>query len=303
VLFINLFLIERIYYMNKIAIVTDSTANLPPDLVTKYNISVAPLVLIWGDKTYQDGIDIKPADFYQALPQSKVLPTTSQATVKTFIDIFKKLTQQGYDILTIVISSKLSGTLDSAIQAKQEFPQANIELIDSLSTSVPLSMLVLMAARAVKKGASLQQVKDLMERAKKHVTVFFAVETLEYLHKGGRIGGAARFLGTALGLKPILVLRDGSIDALEKIRTTKKAQARLIELLEQNLDKTQTINGIGIIDADAADGADYLKNECMERFNPQEVFLGTLSPVIGAHTGPGTVGVAVIAGMDDDLIK
>ncbi len=289
--------------MSKIAIVTDSTAGLSPEIVARYKISVAPLLLIWGDKTYQDGIDITPAEFYQRLPQSDIFPSTSQATVATFLDIFKRLTDEGYDILAILISSKLSGTLDSAIQAKAHFPNANIELVDSLSTSVALEMLVMVAARAVNNGATLAQTRALIEKAMPKIHLFFAVKTLEYLHKGGRIGGAARFLGTALGLKPILELRDGKIEALEKIRTSKKAQARLVELVELHTDKHEKINSIGIIDVDAENGAEFLLSEFKTRFHPDEIILGTLSPVIGTHTGPGTVGVAVLAGLEDDLIK
>lgn len=280
--------------MSKIAIVTDSTANIPPELLAKYNITVAPLVLIWGDKIYEDGIDIQPSEFYDKLIASDVLPTTSQATVATFTKIYKELTDQGYDILTIVLSSKLSGTLDSAIQAKQAFPNATIELVDSLSTSVPLALLVLMVARILKNGASMADCVALAEKASKKIKVYFAVDTLTYLHKGGRIGGASRFLGTALNLKPILELKDGKIEGIEKIRTSKKAHARLIELMEKGIGNKENLNFIGIIAANAPDASNYLLNECKSRFHAEEIMIGTLSPVIGAHTGPGTVGVGFL---------
>ncbi|MCJ7695516.1 MAG: DegV family protein [Anaerolineaceae bacterium] len=280
--------------MSKIAIVTDSTASIPPELLSKYNITVAPLVLIWGDDIYEDGIDIQPSEFYDKLVTTDVLPTTSQATIATFTRIFKELTDQGYDILTIVLSSKLSGTLDSAIQAKQAFPNATIELVDSLSTSVPLALLVLMVARSVKNGASMADCVTLAEKASKKIKVYFAVDTLTYLHKGGRIGGASRFLGTALNLKPILELRDGKIEGIEKIRTSKKAHARLIELMEKGIENKDNLNFIGIIAANAPDASNYLLNECKSRFQPEEIMIGTLSPVIGAHTGPGTVGVGFL---------
>ncbi|MFH1446245.1 MAG: DegV family protein [Chloroflexota bacterium] len=289
--------------MPKIAIVTDSSANIPPELLSQYNITIVPLVLIWDEKIYQDGIDIQANEFYDKLVQSDTIPTTSQATIPTFMKNFKYLSEQGFDILTIVISSKLSGTLDSAIQAKKALPDANIELVDSLTTSVPLAMLVVLVAKAAKNGATLAECKALAEKALSKIHLFFAVDTLEYLHKGGRIGGAARFLGTALGLKPILELSNGVIEARERVRTSKKAHARLLELVGEVISDHKPLNSIGIIAANAPDVADFLLNECKTRFKPQEIMLGTLSPAIGTHTGPGTVGVGILAGLEDDLIK
>lgn len=280
--------------MPKIAIVTDSTASIPPELVEKFNIKVVPLVLLWGEKQFLDGIDIQPREFYDRLVESDVMPTTSQATVASFMDIYRKLVCEGYEILTLVISSKLSGTLDSATQAKKAFPDAQIEIIDSLSTSLPLAILVLMAARAIETGATLQQVKQIIEVEVKKVKVFFAVDTLTYLYKGGRIGGAARFMGTALGLKPILELRDGQIEALEKVRTSKKAQSRLIELLESYADPDKPFRFVGIIAANATNVAEGLLSEVRARFKVKEIMIGNLSPVIGTHTGPGTVGIGFL---------
>ena len=190
--------------MSKVAIITDSTAYLPENLVAAYNITVVPLVVIWGEETLRDNVDISPSEFYQRLATAKVMPSTSQATIQTFSDAFEKLLSEGYEILTIVISSALSGTLDSAIQAKKQFPDAKIELIDSQLTSLPLAYMALTAARAAKRGASLEECKHIVEQIRENTQVFFAVETLEFLHRGGRIGGASRFLGTALNLKPIL---------------------------------------------------------------------------------------------------
>jgi DegV family protein with EDD domain len=293
-LFILLLFIERNHRMSKIAIVTDSSASIPQNLQDKYNIKVAPLLLLWGDKHYEDGVDIQANEFYQKLETSDILPTTSQATIAKFTEIFKELVEQGYDILTLVLSSKLSGTLDSAINAKKAFPNANIELVDTLSISTPLAMLVLMAARAARDGASLQECKTLVETAAKKVKIFFAVDTLTYLHKGGRINGAAKFLGTALGLKPILELRDGVIEGVEKVRTSKKAHQRLIDLVENELGVDKSPEFICIISANAPDASDFLLNEIKSRFTPKEIMIGNLTPVIGAHTGPGTVGIGFL---------
>jgi DegV family protein with EDD domain len=289
--------------MSKVAIVTDSTAYLPDNLVAAYNITVAPLVVIWGEETLQDNIDITPTAFYERLSQAKVMPTTSQATIQTFADIFKELHAEGYEILTVVISSALSGTLDSAQQAKKMVPEATIELIDSKYTSVPLAYIALSAARAAKRGATLAECKAIAETVRDHAQVYFAVDTLEFLHRGGRIGGAARFLGTALQLKPILKLEDGKIDAFEKVRTARKAHNRLLDLLENHLSEASVTNMIGVVGAAADEAAEYLLSEIKARFNPNEIMLANLSPVIGTHTGPGTVGVAFVADVDPELIK
>jgi DegV family protein with EDD domain len=288
--------------MSKVAIVTDSTAYLPDDLVSAYNITVVPLVVIWGDETLEDNVDIGPAEFYERLSKTKVMPSTSQATIKAFADVFQKLHSEGYEILTLVISAGLSGTLDSAIQAKEMVPAATIELVDSELTSIPLAFMALSAARAAKRGASLAECKKIAETVRAHSEVFFAVDTLEFLHRGGRIGGATRFLGTALNLKPILYLEDGKIEALERVRTSKKAHNRLIELVEERVDGKSPINMMGVVGAAAEKAATHLLGEIKTKFIPNEVMIANLSPVIGTHTGPGTVGIAYVAGVDPELL-
>jgi len=284
--------------MSKVAIVTDSTAYLPEDLVAAYQINVVPLVVIWGEETLRDNIDITPEAFYERLSTSKTMPSTSQATIQAFADVFERLLSEGYDILAVLISSGLSGTLDSAIRAKGMFPDANIELVDSKFTSLPLAYMALAAARAAKHGATLVECKKIAETIRDHTQVYFAVDTLEFLHRGGRIGGAARFLGTALNLKPILQLVDGKIEALERVRTSKKSHDRLIELLKAAVFGFERINMIGVVSAAADTSAAKLLKKINKEFNAEEIMLAKISPVIGTHTGPGTVGVAYVAGVD-----
>lgn len=289
--------------MSKVAIVTDSTAYLPEDLVSAYNITVVPLIVIWGEETLRDNVDVAPQEFYQRLATTKLMPSTSQATIKAFADAFKRLHTEGYEILTVVISSGLSGTLDSAIQAKKMVPDATIELVDSTLTSLPLAFMALSAARAAKRGASLAECKQITELIRENAEVFFAVDTLEFLHRGGRIGGASRFLGTALNLKPILYLENGKIEALEKVRTSKRAHKRLIELMRSRVDGKSPINMIGVVNAGADEPMSHLLSEIKSQFTPNEIMVAYLSPVIGTHTGPGTVGVAYVTGLDPDLLK
>jgi DegV family protein with EDD domain len=288
--------------MQKVAIVTDSSANVPDDLISAYNITVAPLVVIFGDEVLQDNVDIGPEEFYERLASAKTMPSTSQATIQAFANIFEDLHSKGYAILSIVLSSALSGTLDSAIQAKAMVPDARIELMDSKLTSLPLAFMALSAARAAKQGASLEQCIRIAEEIREHTGVFFAVDTLEFLHRGGRIGGASRFLGTALDLKPILFLKEGKIEALERVRTSKRAHERLIELLKTNVNSHTEINMMGVVSAAAPESAAHLLNEIKLNFSPDEILLANLSPALGTHTGPGTVGVAYVAGVDPDLL-
>ena len=288
--------------MSKVAIVTDSTAYLPDDMIATYNITVVPLVVIWGSETLLDNVDIGPKEFYERLSKAKIMPSTSQPTVKSYADVYTKLHNEGYEILNLVISGPLSGTMDSATQAMAMVPDAVIEVVDSRLTSIPLAYMALAAARAAKRGASLSECKHIAEEIRDHAQVFFAVDTLEFLHRGGRIGGASRFLGTALNLKPILYLKDGKIEALERVRTLKKAHARLIELIGDKVYGQTPINMMGVVGANAEKSAKHLLDKIETRFSPREIMVANLSPVIGVHTGPGTVGVGYVAGVDPELL-
>jgi DegV family protein with EDD domain len=289
--------------MSKVAVVTDSTAYLPEETVSAFGITVVPLVVIWGEETLLDNIDIGPDEFYQRLSTADVMPSTSQATIQAFADVFQKLHAEGFDILTVVISSALSGTLDSAIQAKKLVPDANIALVDSQYASLPLAYMALAAARAAKRGATLEECTKIVESVREHTQVFFAVDTLEFLHRGGRIGGASRFLGTALGLKPILYLEKGKVEALEKVRTSKRAHGRLVELVAAGVEGNSPINFVGVVHAASEETATKLLKVVEGKFNPNELMLASISPVLGTHTGPGTIGIAYVAGVDPDLLQ
>jgi len=278
--------------MSKVAIVTDSTAYLPPDLVKQYQIIVIPQVLIWGEETLLDGIDIQPSEFYERLAAADIMPSTSQATVATFKDLFERLVGEGKDILAILLSDKLSGTINSYTQALEYFPDANIELVNSESIAMALGFAVLEAARAADKGASLAECKAIAEDIKKRTGVIFAVDTLEFLHRGGRIGGASRFLGTALQLKPILEIKDGRIEAVERVRTKKKAHLRLVEIIEERAVGSKSVK-LATLHANAYDDARSLLDAATDRLgNVEESIFTEVSPVVGTHAGPGTVGLA-----------
>ena len=282
--------------MSKVAIVTDSTVNLPQSVIKDYPITVAPQIVIWDEKTYQDGIDIQPAAFYTRLKTSKSMPSSSQVSPITMRDTITNLLNQGYEVLAIMISSHLSGTMSSAIMAKEMLPDRPVELVDSLTTSMAMGFQVLTAARAAKNGASLLECKAIAEKARDLTGVYFVVDTLEFLHRGGRIGGASRLLGTALNLKPILTVEGGKIEPVARVRTQKKAFEKLLDLVGEKLENS-TMARVSVLHANAASEADQVMSEVVERFHPAETVMTEVSPVIGTHTGPGTVGIAYLRDM------
>jgi DegV family protein with EDD domain len=283
---------------SKIAIVTDSTAYIPKDLCEKYSLTITPQVLIWGEKTYQDGVDIQPDEFYARLKTEKVMPTTSQVSPATMKSTFTGLIEKGYDVLGIFLSAKLSGTIQSANQAKEMMGSAGdkVTYIDSQTTAMAMGFQVLAVASAVADGATIKDATALAEKARAHTGVYFAVDTLEFLHRGGRIGGAQRFLGTALNMKPVLAIENGQVEAIERIRTKSKALDRVLELVKE---KTQGKSGIQLATLHAASEGEAreLLDRATKELNAVESILTTVSPVVGTHAGPGTVGLAYLAGM------
>lgn len=279
--------------MSKFAIVTDSTSYIPPEVTQKYGITIAPQVLIWDNQTYRDGVDIQPVEFYTRLQTAKVMPSTSQVSPTTVQEIFQGLVDKGLSVLGIFISSKLSGTLQSAIQAKDMMGSAGekVKLIDSRATAMALGFQALAAARAAEGGASLEECAALAEKAHERTGVFFAVDTLEFLHRGGRIGGAQRFIGSALNLKPILALKEGKVEGVDRIRTKSKAHDRVLELVAEQVKGKANIR-IATLHANAADDAKKLLDRAATELSPVETLFTEVSPVVGTHAGPGTVGLA-----------
>lgn len=286
--------------MSKVMIVTDSTANIPPELLDGNPIVSVPLQVIWGNEILRDGIDIQAKEFYERLMVDKVMPSTSQVTPEEFKTMYGRLIEEGYDILSLHISGKLSGTLDSAIQAKKAFPGARIELVDSLSTSMAMGFQVLSAARMAGIGATLEECKTVAEKAKNNTGVYFVLNTLEFLHRGGRIGGAQAFLGTMLNMKPILELRDGRIEAIERVRTIGKATERLLDLVEARVSREQEPVRLCVVHANAEKEGKALLERAVKRFPKSlvtDAVLSTVSPVLGTHAGPGALGVAFMHSM------
>lgn len=281
----------------KIAVVIDSTTTLPKGLLPGMKVRSAPAIIIWEGEELRDGVDIQPEAFFRRLADAKEMPTTSQASPMMFREIYADLLEKGYQILTVTISSKLSGMYSSAVQAKEMFKNAAIEVVDSLTGTMTIGWSLTKVLDAIKEGASLKKCRVVVENAVKNTGVLLTVETLEYLHRGGRIGGAQKFLGSALQLKPILEVVDGEFQGLEKVRTRSKALDRLVDLTLERIGDRRPVE-IAALHANAEEVAKQLIEKVQARIEVARVAVTAVSPGVGVHLGPGTVGLAFLAGVE-----
>jgi DegV family protein with EDD domain len=280
---------------NKVAIVTDSTTYIPDDLANPYEIHVTPSVVIWQGEELRDGVDISPEKFYARLATAEEMPTTSQPSPGAVLEKFQELHKNGFDVLAFMVSEKLSGTLDSARRAKAMIPEATIEVVDGFSASMGTGWPLLEAAKAAKSGATLTECVKIVETARNQSGVVLLVDTLEFLHRGGRIGGASRFIGSALNLKPLLEVQDGRVEPLERIRTKKKAMARMVEVVKERIGSRTPVH-MAVIHANALDEAQKVIDMVATEIKCDELIITGVSPAVGTHTGPGTLGLAYMAG-------
>jgi len=277
----------------RIAIVTDSTSDIPRPFVESLGIHMMPQILIMGTRTWRDGVDIDPPAFYELLRTSSTFPSSSQASMQDFYDLFHRLSAEYDGIVAVVVSSKLSGTINSAQAAADELADVPIEVIDSYAASMQLGLIVLATARAAVAGAGLEEVAAVARAAVEKTCIYFVVDTLEYLHRGGRIGMAARLFGTALNLKPVLTLSDGVVTPVARIRTRRKALDHVYGLLDDQLAGVDpALLHMAVLHVAAPDDGAELAAQVEARFRPGEMIVGEAGPVVGAHVGPGTVGVA-----------
>ncbi len=279
--------------MKRIAIVTDSAANVPPEIAEEYGISIIPLTVHWNGDTYLDGVTLDTATFYKWLQERKEFPTTSQPSVGAFIEFFRATAErtQTDTILGIFLTSKLSGTFSSAMQAKAELPELRIEIVDSQFVSMGIGFQVLAAARAAQEGTPLEAVVERVTQVRGRTELFIALETLDYLHRGGRIGNAAHMLGTMLSFKPLLNMEDGIIKAMGKTRSRTKSLQKMVEITEKRLGGRQP-EELAIVQIGAEEDAAQLGEWLTARVKPKRLYTGVLCPALGVHGGPGAIGMA-----------
>ncbi len=271
--------------MSKVAIVTDSTADLAPDMTEARGITVVPLTVTLDGHSYLDGVEITAADFYAKLAASGSVATTSQPAPGTFADVYSRLLADHERVISLHISSKLSGTYAAALQGADIAGADRIEVIDTEMVSMPLALLVLAASSMAGRGESAEAIQQKLQAIRSDMKVYFMVATLEYLRRGGRIGRASALLGSVLQVKPVLTIQDGQVAPLERVRTQEKALSRVIELAEQSQGPLCVLIG----HAAAAEAADRIAAALEPR--TESLIVSPLGPVVGAHAGPGTVGL------------
>jgi DegV family protein with EDD domain len=277
--------------MTRIAIVTDSTAYIPAEMLQQHNIYMAPQQVIWGTETFRDGVDMTPTQFYQRLRVDKTNPKTSQTSPLIFREYYERALQSADAVLCLTLSSSLSQTFNSANVAKGYLAGAAIEVVDTYSTAMALGFLTIGAAEAAAAGKSMEEIKALVQAQMPKTGVVFVVDTLDYLHRGGRIGGGARFMGNLLNVKPVLHLKDGKVDALERVRTKKKAVEFMVDHISRLVAGQPNLR-LATLHADAEAEARELLRTATGRLGATISLLAEVSPAVGAHTGPGTVGLA-----------
>ena len=279
-----------------IRIVTDSVADLPPALASANDITVVPAYVIIGNETFRDGVDISADHFYERLGTLSRLPTTSQPTMADFQEVYQRLLDQGHQIVSIHVSSKLSGTVNSATQAKAALGDASqIEIVDSELASAPQALVVLNAAEWAREMTDFHELSRRVRQSLARYHSYVLVDTLEFLQKGGRIGKAAAFVGGMLKVKPILTVREGEVHPVERPRSRERGKTRLIELV-RNLGPVRRINISYSTDRVQALA---VRADLAEMVDPEHLVESRFGPVLGTYLGPNAFGVAVAQGSDD----
>jgi DegV family protein with EDD domain len=269
-----------------VRIVTDSTADLTSEQQRAAGITVVPLNVHFGDEVFRDHVDLSTDEFFRRLKASSQLPHTSQPSVGAFEEAYRTLLEGGDQIVSVHLSSKVSGTYNSALMAAQSVGDGKIDVVDSLSTSMALGFMALEAANLARAGRDRQTVAECVRRLVAKARVICVVDTLTYLERGGRIGKAAALLGSLLNVKPILQLKDGEVVPLGRARGRPQALNRLVELLERD----GKVSRLAIMHGAAQADAEQLRERVASTYPGVDIQLTEIGAVLGTHTGPGVIG-------------
>lgn len=278
--------------MNKLKIICDSLADVPINLVKQYDIEVIPLNIVINNTEYKDGQNITNEEFYRLIKDSKEIPKTSQATYGQFKEIFKKYLDKQRSILYISGSSKVTGTYQSAMMAKNDL-DGEIHIFDSLNLSYGCGAQVVTASEMNEEGKSIDEIIKKLEQIRDNILVLFAVDNLDYLKKGGRLSASKAVIGSMLSIKPILQMQDGFIVNIDQVRGHKKVISKMIGMAREYIKDDIENKRIGIAHGDNEIEFEKLKKSVNEEFNCNNVTEAKIGPSIGSHTGWGTIGICV----------
>jgi len=281
--------------MANVQVVTDSMCGIPAALCQELGISVVPLPLFMDDHTYLDG-EINPKEFYSRLRSEKSLPTTSGPTPGSFKEVFESLGADGSPVLAILVGSQFSSTYSAATQAKTMSSNVGVTLFDSGSNTLGMGFMAIAAARAAREGMSLVDILDLLDRMKESTGVVFAVSDLDYLRRGGRISHIGQLIATTLRQVPILEIRNGPIQPVERVRGGASVLPKLVELVADRVGERRPLR-VGVVHTDAEAMAFELAKQAREQLRPHELITSELTPVLGIHTGPDAVGLVYSTGI------
>ncbi len=279
-----------------IKIVTDSTCEGPADIMRLPELTVVPLSVVFGREALKDQVEITREQFWARLPKADPLPTTSQATPADFVDPFRRLTDAGDEVVALIISSKLSGTYEAAVQAKEALAGRPIDVVDTYSVSVGMGLMLQTACEMAGAGATRAQIVARMLQMRDEIHIDFALDTLEYLQRGGRIGKAQALVGSLLNFKPLLGIKDGEIVPVSRLRSRRKALDKMLDMLAHQVQVRGPQVRLGVTHAGVPDEAAEVAQKLSAEFRTPNVFTCILGPVVGVHVGLGTIGAAVYPG-------
>lgn len=274
-----------------VKIITDSTCNLDDELLTRHDIRVAPIAIQFGDETFEEGIDIDRDAFYARIDRTGRIPTTSQPSPSWFERFYREVHAQGDQALVITVTAKHSGTYQSAVLAKAMAPQASVEVFDSASISLGTGWMVLEAARASERGLSLPAILARLEQVRRHLELALTPSTLRYLQMSGRVGKLQGAVASLLDVKPIIAVRDGLLEAGERVRTRSKALHRLVDYIQERTHSATAVN-LAVIHARAPEEGNTLLDLARRALPVREVLVADLVASLAVHGGPGIVGLA-----------
>lgn len=284
---------------HRIALITDSTCDIPPTLIERYHIIVVPLHVIWGDETFRDRVDMEPKAFYRQLTEDTEYPTTSHPAPDGFLTTYWEVLQGcAEEIVVITLSSELSGAFEAASQASTEIDDP-VHVFDSRGTTMSLGWQVLAAARAREAGGDAAAMIQAADHVRERVVLEVGLDTLEYLHKGGRIGGATRFIGSLLNIKPLVYVdhETGKVEAAARVRTRKRGLKTLYRRFFEQLDAGKSLH-VAVMHGDAPEDAAEIAAQIEREYAPTELLVGITGPVLGVHTGPRAIALCGYADHD-----